>query len=211
MTDSTNSVFNSDETIKAKPIESNTSHLKPQIASRRYSTSTITSNNSIKVANKWPGSPAKKLGSMGNINRNDSGNSNLDNLDENAVLGLKKCDSNPGAASQFTRRNISGASMESHAESMTASTTSSNQTVNTVADNLSTLKVSEPTICIKLTDFGLSVVRGGVGSESMLQSFCGTPVYMAPEVIQNVDYSQTVDVWAMGVICYWSWVAKFFV
>jgi len=57
-------------------------------------------------------------------------------------------------------------------------------------------------IVIKLTDFGLSVVRGGVGSDNMLASFCGTPVYMAPEVIQNKDYSQTCDIWSMGIITY---------
>ena len=40
----------------------------------------------------------------------------------------------------------------------------------------------------------------------MLQSFCGTPVYMAPEVLNGQDYSQTVDVWAMGVIAYWGFL-----
>ena len=33
-------------------------------------------------------------------------------------------------------------------------------------------------IYVKLTDFGLSYVRGGVGSDSMMQSVCGTPIYM---------------------------------
>lgn len=31
---------------------------------------------------------------------------------------------------------------------------------------------------LQVTDFGLSVVKGGVGPDAMLQSFCGTPVYM---------------------------------
>lgn len=30
----------------------------------------------------------------------------------------------------------------------------------------------------QLTDFGLSFVKGGVGSDSMMQSVCGTPIYM---------------------------------
>ena len=30
----------------------------------------------------------------------------------------------------------------------------------------------------QLTDFGLSVVKGGVGHENMMMDFCGTPMYM---------------------------------
>uniref|UniRef100_A0A8C9W3P3 Serine/threonine kinase 33 n=1 Tax=Scleropages formosus TaxID=113540 RepID=A0A8C9W3P3_SCLFO len=56
--------------------------------------------------------------------------------------------------------------------------------------------------CIKVTDFGLSVQKSGVGSENMLQATCGTPVYMAPEVINAHDYSQQCDVWSVGVIMY---------
>jgi len=55
---------------------------------------------------------------------------------------------------------------------------------------------------IKLTDFGLSYVRGGVGSDSMMQSVCGTPIYMAPEVIDDLGYSQQCDIWSIGVIMY---------
>ncbi|KAL7866343.1 hypothetical protein AOLI_G00141570 [Acnodon oligacanthus] len=55
---------------------------------------------------------------------------------------------------------------------------------------------------IKVTDFGLSVQKGGVGSENMLQATCGTPIYMAPEVINGHEYSQQCDVWSIGVIMY---------
>lgn len=55
---------------------------------------------------------------------------------------------------------------------------------------------------IKLTDFGLSFVKGGVGSDSMMQSVCGTPIYMAPEVIDDLGYSQQCDIWSIGVIMF---------
>ncbi|XP_061466321.1 serine/threonine-protein kinase 33 isoform X2 [Rhineura floridana] len=54
---------------------------------------------------------------------------------------------------------------------------------------------------IMVTDFGLAVQKMG-GSESMFQSTCGTPIYMAPEVISAHDYSQQCDVWSIGVIMY---------
>ncbi|KAK7791247.1 hypothetical protein R5R35_009156 [Gryllus longicercus] len=60
----------------------------------------------------------------------------------------------------------------------------------------------EDNLFIKVTDFGLSVVRGGVGHESMLQEMCGTPAYMSPELFGERMYSQQCDVWAMGVIMY---------
>uniref|UniRef100_A0A8C5QWQ1 Serine/threonine kinase 33 n=1 Tax=Leptobrachium leishanense TaxID=445787 RepID=A0A8C5QWQ1_9ANUR len=55
---------------------------------------------------------------------------------------------------------------------------------------------------IKVTDFGLAEQRGGVGSENMLQATCGTPMYMAPEVINDHYYTQQCDVWSAGVIMY---------
>lgn len=55
---------------------------------------------------------------------------------------------------------------------------------------------------VKITDFGLSVVKGGVTHDSMMQDFCGTPIYMAPEILDNKAYSQQCDVWALGIIMY---------
>uniref|UniRef100_A0A4W3J873 Serine/threonine kinase 33 n=1 Tax=Callorhinchus milii TaxID=7868 RepID=A0A4W3J873_CALMI len=55
---------------------------------------------------------------------------------------------------------------------------------------------------IRVTDFGLSVQKGGVGSENMLQATCGTPMYMAPEVINAHEYTQQCDTWSIGVIMY---------
>ncbi len=34
------------------------------------------------------------------------------------------------------------------------------------------------------------------------KSWCGTPLYIAPEVYRRQEYSYPVDVWAVGVIVY---------
>ncbi|XP_029064938.1 serine/threonine-protein kinase 33 isoform X3 [Monodon monoceros] len=59
----------------------------------------------------------------------------------------------------------------------------------------------EMNLNIKVTDFGLAVKKQG-RSEAMLQTTCGTPIYMAPEVINAHDYSQQCDIWSIGVIMY---------
>ncbi|KAM9824929.1 serine/threonine-protein kinase 33 isoform 2-T3 [Syngnathus typhle] len=55
---------------------------------------------------------------------------------------------------------------------------------------------------IKVADFGLSVKTLGVGSESILSDVCGTPVYMAPEMISQRGYTHWCDMWSVGVIMY---------
>ncbi|XP_049636619.1 serine/threonine-protein kinase 33 [Suncus etruscus] len=60
---------------------------------------------------------------------------------------------------------------------------------------------NEMNLNIKVTDFGLAVKKHG-RNEPMLQTTCGTPIYMAPEVINAHDYSQQCDIWSIGVIMY---------
>jgi serine/threonine protein kinase len=52
---------------------------------------------------------------------------------------------------------------------------------------------------IKITDFGLSklVIPGELMKES-----CGTPAYVAPEVLNKMGYSKEIDIWSAGVIMY---------
>jgi len=51
---------------------------------------------------------------------------------------------------------------------------------------------------IKVTDFGLSKDFG----KGNLKTSCGTPDYVAPEVLKGQTYDNSVDVWSIGVICY---------
>lgn len=53
---------------------------------------------------------------------------------------------------------------------------------------------------VKLIDFGFSIA---CEKDAMLQLSCGTPAYMAPEVIKKQPYSGfSADIWALGVILY---------
>lgn len=52
---------------------------------------------------------------------------------------------------------------------------------------------------IKIADFGLSKI---LGSEILLKTACGTPGYVAPEVLKCEGYDQRVDLWSVGVIMY---------
>ena len=53
---------------------------------------------------------------------------------------------------------------------------------------------------IKLTDFGLS--KTGHAKNALTNTFCGTPEYLAPEVIKSDGYTFTVDWWSLGMLTY---------
>eukprot|EP00041_Stephanoeca_diplocostata_P039686 m.1637479 g.1637479 ORF g.1637479 m.1637479 type:complete len:476 (+) comp25858_c0_seq1:129-1556(+) len=53
---------------------------------------------------------------------------------------------------------------------------------------------------IKITDFGLCKEEITFGSTT--STFCGTPEYLAPEVLEDNDYGRAVDWWGVGVVMY---------
>ena len=57
------------------------------------------------------------------------------------------------------------------------------------------LRVQDDHLNIKVTDFGLSHRCSSQTGVDMLQSKCGTPMYMAPEVHQGMPYTAAVDIW----------------
>lgn len=58
---------------------------------------------------------------------------------------------------------------------------------------------------IKIADFGLAKSfegSSGGGNAGALTTSCGTPDYVAPEVLRASPYDQCVDLWSVGVITY---------
>ena len=52
----------------------------------------------------------------------------------------------------------------------------------------------------KLTDFGWSNYMPG--DDSKRTTVCGTPVYLAPEIINNRGHDERVDIWCIGVLMF---------
>ncbi|KAK5893222.1 hypothetical protein CgunFtcFv8_006115 [Champsocephalus gunnari] len=64
-------------------------------------------------------------------------------------------------------------------------------------ENLLVCEYPDGTKSLKLGDFGLATVL-----EGPLFTVCGTPTYVAPEIIAETGYGLKVDIWAAGVITY---------
>jgi len=57
-------------------------------------------------------------------------------------------------------------------------------------------------LTVKLADFGLAKI---IGEDSFTTSLCGTPSYVAPEILEpsrNRKYTRAVDMWSLGVVLY---------
>jgi len=53
---------------------------------------------------------------------------------------------------------------------------------------------------VALTDFGLS--KDMCNGESVTRTFCGTPLYVAPELISKQPYGFSIDWWALGIVIF---------
>eukprot|EP01097_Dermamoeba_algensis_P009991 TRINITY_DN71_c0_g1_i6.p1 TRINITY_DN71_c0_g1~~TRINITY_DN71_c0_g1_i6.p1 ORF type:complete len:288 (-),score=58.99 TRINITY_DN71_c0_g1_i6:395-1258(-) len=60
------------------------------------------------------------------------------------------------------------------------------------------LLTQEGHIC--LTDFGIA--KEGLGDDDRTETFCGTPEYLAPEILENNPYGKGVDWWSFGTLMY---------
>ncbi|XP_030480335.2 CBL-interacting serine/threonine-protein kinase 14 [Cannabis sativa] len=56
---------------------------------------------------------------------------------------------------------------------------------------------------LKVSDFGLSAVSDSIQSDGLLHTLCGTPAYVAPEILSKKGYDGAkVDVWTCGIILF---------
>ncbi|KAJ3324347.1 calcium calmodulin-dependent protein kinase type 1G [Blyttiomyces sp. JEL0837] len=52
---------------------------------------------------------------------------------------------------------------------------------------------------IMISDFGLSKI---FNDDEVMRTACGTPGYVAPEVLKRLGYGREIDLWSLGVITY---------
>ncbi|XP_040902605.1 serine/threonine-protein kinase DCLK1b isoform X4 [Toxotes jaculatrix] len=64
-------------------------------------------------------------------------------------------------------------------------------------ENLLVYEHNDGSKSLKLGDFGLATVVNGP-----LYAVCGTPTYVAPEIVAETGYGLKVDIWAAGIITY---------
>uniref|UniRef100_A0A672KFQ7 protein kinase C n=1 Tax=Sinocyclocheilus grahami TaxID=75366 RepID=A0A672KFQ7_SINGR len=53
---------------------------------------------------------------------------------------------------------------------------------------------------VKIADFGLC--KEGMGYRDRTSTFCGTPEFLAPEVLTETSYTRAVDWWGLGVLIF---------
>lgn len=56
---------------------------------------------------------------------------------------------------------------------------------------------------LKVTDFGLSALTDQIRPDGLLHTLCGTPAYVAPEILSKKGYDGAmVDIWSCGIILF---------
>lgn len=57
-----------------------------------------------------------------------------------------------------------------------------------------------PSGYIKVADYG--ICKDNMAYGSVTRTFCGTPDYMAPEILNHQRYGRAVDWWSLGILVF---------
>uniref|UniRef100_A0A8C4Z6E9 non-specific serine/threonine protein kinase n=1 Tax=Gadus morhua TaxID=8049 RepID=A0A8C4Z6E9_GADMO len=60
-------------------------------------------------------------------------------------------------------------------------------------------RISPSNTCLKIADFGFA---RHLQTNTMAATLCGSPMYMAPEVIMSQNYDARADLWSIGTVVY---------
>ena len=66
-------------------------------------------------------------------------------------------------------------------------------------ENLLLASEEEGISSVRVADFGLARI---INEGSLASTACGTPGYVAPEILREEKYGKQCDVWSIGVICF---------
>jgi len=74
-------------------------------------------------------------------------------------------------------------------------------------ENILMTKTENDEIVVKLADFGFSRYfqnneSNTVGYDDLVATICGSPLYMAPELLVDMRYNIKADLWSFGIIMY---------
>lgn len=64
---------------------------------------------------------------------------------------------------------------------------------------LHNILLSQDRRTLKIADFGFAKI---IDNEMLVETLCGTPLYMAPEILQKKPYTNKADLWSVGVMLY---------
>ena len=69
--------------------------------------------------------------------------------------------------------------------------------LNYLNERLKTLDLTKTNFEIKIADLGFS---RELQFDDLSQTICGTPLIMAPEVLNGIHYNHKADVWSLGIL-----------